>query len=110
MVSMLRMEVEHAAGNACVRCDGGLLRGEGLERLAELAGNISAESIVIDLSNVPRIDAHGLGILVSIADRVRARGMGVSVTNAQPLVRAVIETCGLSALLSGHTNCCSPAA
>ena len=110
MVSMLRMEVEHAAGNACVRCAGGLLRGAGLERLEEWANTITAQSVVIDLSDVRRIDAHGLGILVSVAGRLRQRGMRVSVRDIQPQVHAVIETCGLSALLQARAKRCSPAA
>ena len=99
MLPMLRMEVEHSAGNASVLCEGSLLRGHGVERLSELAGTIIADAIVIDLACIRRVDAHGVGVLVSVAQRLRQRSIPFAVVNAQPQVRAVVEMCGLSSLL-----------
>ena len=110
MVSMLRMEVEHVAGKACVRCDGELLWGGGLERLLEIANTISADSVVIDLSQVNRIDAHGVGVLVCFAKRLGERGMRLTVENIRPNIRFVLQTCGLSAMLHGPANWRSSAA
>jgi anti-anti-sigma factor len=110
MNPMLRVEVEHAAGSVCVRCDGALLRGGGLERLSELAGTLSAQSVVVDLARVPRIDAHGIGVLAGVAERVQRRGARIKMSNVPRQVRTVLDTCGLSALLDDTTKMCSPAA
>ena len=107
---MLRVEVEHAAGSVFVRCDGAMLRGGGLERLSELAGTLTADSVMVDLARVPRIDAQGIGVLANIAGRIQSREAKCILTNASSQVRGVIETCGLSTLLNTGTKRCFPAA
>jgi anti-anti-sigma factor len=55
--------------------------------------------IVLDLSQVPKIDAAGIGELVRVYNMARAVDATVQVANADAWVRGVIERVGLGGLL-----------
>ena len=58
-----------------------------------LAGE--AESIVVDLAQVPYIDSTGIGVLVGAVHRGADAGVSVRVANPQRNVRRVLEMLGV---------------
>ena len=73
---------------------------------AELRRNVrvlvrhGARCVVLDLSDVPRIDAAGVGELVGVFNLTTAAGRVLQVVGATPWVREILERVGLFDILS----------
>jgi anti-sigma B factor antagonist len=50
---------------------------------------------IVDLSGVPFIDSHGVGVLVSAARTLKARGVAMVLLNPQPFVENVLNTASI---------------
>lgn len=107
---MLKIEIEQAGANVCVKCQGVLLWGADLERLPELARNARGQRLVLDLKRVRRIDAHGVGTVAAMAGIIRQHGSELRIVHVPAHVRDVFHTCGLESLLDSGTEACSSAA
>jgi len=55
-------------------------------------------SVVLDLSRVRLVDAHGLGVLLQVREQSRARGMELQFTNVSNQLREVFRITRLDAV------------
>ena len=71
----------------------------------------SASDIVLDLSNVTLVDAHGLGVLLQLREQTLANGMHFELTNVNPSLSRVFEITRLNTVFeinSGVAFCPKP--
>ena len=66
-----------------------------VRRELDLAVGESSRPLVFELSHLGFIDSSGIALLVQVATRVEH----VSIRNASPLIRRVLETTGVAAVL-----------
>ncbi len=57
------------------------------------------EQIVVDLQEVPAIDAEGIGVLVDLRRATSACGANLTVVHARPRVLRLIRLAGLTELV-----------
>jgi RNA polymerase sigma-B factor len=71
-------------------------------RLIAAVGS-AAQTVVIDLSQVPLLDAAGVAALLAVHESARAQGVAVGVTGLQPHVRRIAVVAGLGAMIDRAT-------
>jgi anti-anti-sigma factor len=97
---MLELLVERHADTAILHCVGRIIAGDEGRRLRSVVMCQADKRVVLlDLAGVDRIDAGGLGLLVSLQTLGYAVGFELQVTNPQPIVREVLELTGLGSVL-----------
>jgi len=64
-----------------------------------LARAAAGHALILDLAQVSRLDAGGLGILVAFAEAVRARGGELRLDRVQPRIREMVAVVGLATAL-----------
>jgi len=64
-----------------------------------LARCAAGHAVILDLAQVSRMDAGGLGILVAFAEAVRARGGELRLDRVQPRIREMAAVVGLTAAI-----------
>jgi anti-sigma B factor antagonist len=71
---------------------------DALVRAARAPG---AQRIMVDMQRTAFLDSHGVAALVTGFEAARAAGRGFSVTNAEGMVRQVLEITGLAEVFAG---------
>jgi anti-anti-sigma factor len=61
-------------------------------------------AVQLDFTNVPVIDAFGLGTLVEVYSRARFANKSVQIVSVSPFVRQLLELTNLDKLLGGAWN------
>jgi anti-anti-sigma factor len=79
-----------------------LIRGREQGLLARLAPLVRRQSVTLDLSPVRRIDAAGIGALLSLHANARAGGYRFSVVNPTRRVAEMLRLVGLEGVLLSH--------
>ncbi|HXO35991.1 MAG TPA: STAS domain-containing protein [Candidatus Acidoferrales bacterium] len=89
---MLKITVQNLGDTSVVRCDGRIVAGDGgsILRNAVLSQRHS-RMLVIDLAQVERIDAAGLGILLGLQESARSRAIMFKLMNATKRVEQILE-------------------
>ena len=82
-------------GYAVVRPDGDLDTGSVPPFRQAVADLTDSGALVIDLGDVPFIDAVGLGAIVGGVRRAREHGTRVAVARARPAVKEILHTAGM---------------
>jgi anti-anti-sigma factor len=70
------------------------------QALLDLLTEEPSHRVRVDLSEVPLLDSTGVFALVDSYKQAKNRGIGLTVENPQPIVRRVLEICGLLELLT----------
>jgi anti-anti-sigma factor len=97
---MLERLVERHADTAILHCVGRIVAGDEVRRLRNLVMCQADKRVVLlDLAGVDRIDAAGLGLLVSLQTLGYAVGFELQLLDPQPLVRELLELTGLDSVL-----------
>jgi anti-sigma B factor antagonist len=94
--SLLTLEVVRAGGVIVVRCNGKLVAGvnDVLQRkVSELIPE--TKRIVLDLTNLARVDSMGLGTLVRLYVSCRSAGCSLELINLGKQVRQLLGTTNL---------------
>jgi anti-anti-sigma factor len=92
----LTLEVERAGNAFVVRCHGRLVAGTGdvlYSRVKELIPD--TKRIVLDLTDLARVDSMGLGTLVRLYVSARSAGCALELVNLGQQVRQLLGTTGL---------------
>ena len=89
---MLKITVQNLGDTSVVRCDGRIVAGDAgsILRNAVLSQRHS-RMMVIDLAQVERIDAGGLGILLGLRESARSRAITFKLMNATKRVEEILE-------------------
>jgi anti-anti-sigma factor len=89
---MLRATVQEFGDTAIVKCQGQIVVGERLAILREAArAHATASILVLDLAGVERIDAGGLGLLLSLRQWAYANAIRFKLMNVMKNVDRVIR-------------------
>lgn len=94
------IEKEQTGDVVVLQCAGKMVRTEVLCLLRDAVTSLSrARVIVLDLSEVPMIGAHGLGMLVYLHHWGCANGIQLKLVSPSKLVRELLELTGLTSVL-----------
>jgi anti-sigma B factor antagonist len=99
--AVLTLDVEHIANTVVVRCHGKLVAGVGdllYSRVRELLPD--SKRIILDLTDLVRMDSMGLGTLVRLYVSARSAGCSLELMNLGKQVRLLL---GTAHLLSAFT-------
>jgi anti-anti-sigma factor len=92
---MLKVHVENLGQNAILHLRGHIVVGADAEMLRKFViaqTNISA--VVLDLAQVSRIDARGLGLLLELREQLQSKGIEFRLLNVSALVQQILRiTC-----------------
>lgn len=101
--SRLKMEVSQSGKEVVVRC-GGLLTAETSSAFKERVKGLlpGATHLVLDLSDVSRMDSSGLGAVVGIYVSARGAKCGLELINFNKQIRDLL---GMTSLLSVFESC-----
>jgi len=85
---MLKVHAKRLDAVEVLSLEGQIVTGntEVLRNVAQLAGDTT--DLILDLSNVATVDAHGLGVLLQLREQTLAKGIHLELRNVrQPLYR-----------------------
>lgn len=94
--AVLTIDIQHAGNTAVVHCAGRLVAGVGdtlFTRVRQLMPD--TKRIVLDLTNLTRVDSMGLGTLVRLYVSARSAGCELELINLGKQVRTLLGTTGL---------------
>lgn len=97
----LTLDVEHHGSTVIVRCHGKLIAGADdllYSTVKQLLPN--CKRIVLDLSDLTRMDSMGLGTMVRLYVSARSAGCGFELVNLGKQVRMLIKTANLTSAFS----------
>jgi anti-sigma B factor antagonist len=94
--SPLTLDIKRAGDTIVVRCDGKLVAGVNDTLYARVSLLIpDSKRIVLDLTNLTRVDSMGLGTLVRLYVSARSAGCSLELVNLGKQVRQLLGTTGL---------------
>jgi len=94
--SLLTLDISRAGNAAVVRCHGKLVAGVNdilYTRVSQLIPG--SKRIVLDLTNLARVDSMGLGTLVRLYVSARSAGCSLELVNLGKQLRQLLGTTGL---------------
>lgn len=92
----LMLDVKRAGNTVVVKCDGKLVAGVNDILYARVSRLIpDSKRIVLDLTNLTRVDSMGLGTLVRLYVSARSAGCSLELVNLGKQVRQLLGTTGL---------------
>ena len=89
---MLKITVQKLGDTSVLRCHGRIVAGDGASTLREaILSQGHTGMLVIDLARVERIDAAGLGVLLSLRGSARSSAIMFKLMNATKRVEEILE-------------------
>jgi anti-sigma B factor antagonist len=89
---MLKITVQNLGDTSVVRCDGRIVAGDAGSTLRNaVLSQRNSRMLVIDLAQIERIDAGGLGILLDLRESARSRAIMFKLMNATKRVEEILE-------------------
>ncbi|MGQ0775643.1 MAG: STAS domain-containing protein [Pseudonocardiales bacterium] len=70
------------------------------QTILDLLAEDPPREIRVDLAEVSLLDSTGVFVLIDTYKRAKSRGVPLTVENPQPIVRRVLEICGLLEILT----------
>jgi anti-sigma B factor antagonist len=97
----LTIEIEQSGTTAIVHCNGKLVAGVNDLLYVKVSKLISdSKRIVLDLTNLSRVDSMGLGTLVRLYVSARSAGCSLELLNLGKQVRQLLGTTGLMSVFA----------
>ncbi len=88
---MLQVQSKNLGSVAVLYVQGRIVNGE-TEILRDAVGTLSGVSaVILDMSQVPTIDARGLGLLLELREQVESNGVRFELTHVNGWVSKVLE-------------------
>lgn len=88
---MLNVERKNLGNVSLLNLDGNVLIGE-TDSLREIMQNLpSTSAVILDLTHVSLVDAHGLGVLLQLREQAQAKGMQMELVNVGKHLREVLR-------------------
>ena len=89
---MLNVQHQNLGTVSLLKLDGNILIGE-TDSLRDVVHTLpSTGSVILDLSRVTMVDAHGLGALLQLREQALARDMKLELMNISPHLRELFRT------------------
>lgn len=89
---MLNVKRQNLGTASLLKLDGNILIGE-TDSLRDVVHTIpSSSSVILDLSRVTMVDAHGLGVLLQLREQAIEREMKFELMNIGPHLREIFRT------------------
>lgn len=96
----LHINMEQIGDVAVLQCTGSMVRAQALCSLKDAVTKLSeSRVIVLDISEVNRLDGGGLGMLVFLHNWASARGIQLKLVNPSKLARELLKRTGLESVL-----------
>jgi anti-anti-sigma factor len=87
---MLNVNPQNLGIVSLLKLDGNILIGE-TDSLRDVVPTMpSSGSVILDLSRVTMVDAHGLGVLLQLREQATARDMKFELMNISPQLREIL--------------------
>ena len=101
---MLKVHAKKSDSVEILCLEGQIVNGdtECLRSAVELASD--ASDIILDLSNVTRVDAHGLGVLLQLRQTILANGIHFELMNVNENLSRVFEITRLNTVFEIHPS------
>lgn len=101
---MLKIHARKSDSVEILCLEGQIVNGdtEALRSAVELTSN--ASDIILDLSNVNRVDAHGLGVLLQLREHTNANGIHFELTNVNENLSRIFEITRLDTVFEIHSG------
>ena len=101
---MLKVHAKKMNAVEILSLEGQIINGdtETLRSAVQLASD--AGDIILDLSNVTIVDAHGLGVLLQLREQTLANGMHFEVINVNKNLSRVFEIARLNTVFGIHSG------
>jgi len=96
---MLKVTVQSVGDALIIRCRGRIVAGTAEQLQHVVQGSPSCELIVLDLAEVTRMDAAGLGVLASLHGLLEERGARLKLLNVACRVERLLRLTRLNAVL-----------
>jgi len=88
---MLHVETKNLGTVSLLNLEGKVVVGE-TEVLRDTVQNLPpASSLILDLSHVTLMDAHGLGVMLQLCEQAQERGMRVEFANVSEPLRQLLR-------------------
>ena len=101
---MLKVHAKRSDFVELFRLEGQIISGE-TEALRSAVESVSdASDIVLDLSNVTLVDAHGLGVLLQLREQTLANGAHFELINVNRSLSRVFEITRLNTVFKIHSG------
>ena len=94
--SMLKITIGKLGQATVLQCRGRIVVGEECEVLRRAGLYNYGRTLLLDLAQVDRIDAGGLGLLMELRCRAVSRGTRLKLINLTPQVEQALELTGLA--------------
>lgn len=90
-IAMLNVQRKNLGTVSLLNLEGQLVVGE-TEVLHDVIQTLPpASSVIVDLSQVTHVDAHGLGMMLQLREQAQARGMRFELTNIRQPLRELLR-------------------
>src|SRR5688572_28799280 len=101
---MVNVERKNLGSVSLLNLDGPIVIGE-TETLCDVVQTLPpASSVVLDLSHVTMVDAHGLGVLLQLREQAKARDMRFELMNPSHPLREVLRITRLDSVFQINTE------
>ncbi len=101
---MLNVERRNLGTVSLLNLDGNVVIGE-TGPLHDIVQSLpSTTSVIMDLSRVRMVDAHGLGVLLQLREQSQARGMQLELTNVSDQLRELFRITRLDSVFRIHSG------
>jgi anti-anti-sigma factor len=102
---MLNVSIQRYAEITVLHCVGQIVAGdENATLCAAVVSNASTPNVILDLTEVDRIDAAGLGLMVQLLTWTVSKGMELELMNVARRVKDLIEVVHLNHVFSMAWN------
>jgi anti-anti-sigma factor len=102
---MLRVRAENLGHIAILYVRGQIVIGEEIEKLqTAVLSQWDVSTVVLDLMQVNRIDARGLGLLLESREQLQSRGVEFRLVNITALVQQVLKISGLDSVFEASSE------
>ena len=99
---MLKVHAKKSNAVEILCLEGQIVNGETESLRSAMESTSGAGDVILDLSNVKRVDAHGLGVLLQLREQTLANGTHFELRNVNENLSRVFEITRLNTVFEIH--------
>lgn len=105
---MLKVHARKSESVEVLCLEGQIINGETETLRGAVEVALDARDIILDLSNVNLVDAHGLGVLLQLREQTLASGIHFELINVNENLSRVFEITRLNTVFEIHSGAIAP--